>query len=94
MSMLALDTSASLSRSRLAQLREANRALLGMLLPGEAAGLITFSHMVTLQEPMTTDLARIDRALETVSPAGDTSLIDAASLGLSLADRVMAAACW
>ena len=85
--MLALDTSASLSAARLAQLREACRALLGKLEPGEAAGLVTFSHMVTLLEPMTTDLARIDRALETVTPDGDTGLIDATSLGLSLAEQ-------
>lgn len=85
--MLALDASASLSEPRLEQLREANRALLSRLLPGESAGLITFSHVVRLVEAMTPDLGRVERALDTVSPFGDTALIDATSLGLSVAEQ-------
>ena len=85
--MLALDTSSSLSEKRLQQLRDASRALLSRLLPGEAAGLIAFSHVVTLVGEMTPDLGRIDRALDTVEPSGDTALIDASSLGLSLAEQ-------
>ena len=85
--MLALDTSASLSEQRLQQLRDASRALLSRLLPGEAAGLIAFSHVVTLVGEMTPDLPRIGRALDTVEPWGDTALIDASSLGLSLAEQ-------
>ena len=85
--MLALDTSASLSERRLQQLRDASRALLSRLLPGEAAGLIAFSHVVTLVAEMTPDLPRLGRALDTVEPWGDTALIDASSLGLSLAEQ-------
>ena len=85
--MLALDASASLSDERLQQLREAGRALVSRLQQREAAGLITFNHIVTLREPMTADRDRIARALATVEPLGDTALIDATSLGLSLAEQ-------
>jgi len=68
-------------------LREASRALLSRLAPGEAAGLVAFSHVVTVVEPMTADLKRIVAALPRMTASGDTSLIDATSLGLSLAEQ-------
>lgn len=85
--MIALDTSASLSRERLARLREASRALIHKLAPGEAAGLITFNHVIEVPQPMTHDRARIGKALDRVSASGGTSLVDAASLGLSLTEQ-------
>jgi Ca-activated chloride channel family protein len=85
--MLALDTSASLSMARLDRLRDACRALIGKLQPGEAAGLITFSHVVTQLQPLTGELDRITGALATVVPSGDTALVDATSLGLTLTDH-------
>ena len=85
--MLALDTSASLSHDRLARLRAACEALIGKLLPGESAGLITFSHVVTERQVLTTDLRRVTDALSLVEPSGNTSLSDAVSLGLSVGDQ-------
>lgn len=85
--MLALDTSESLSEERLRRLRAACDALIGKLHPGESAGLITFSHIVTQRQVMTTELARITDALALVEPAGNTSLTDAVSLGLSLGEQ-------
>lgn len=85
--MLALDTSVSLSQERLRRLRAASEALLGKLHPGESAGLITFSHIVTQRQVMTTELARVTEALALVEPAGNTSLTDAVSLGLSLGEQ-------
>ena len=85
--MLALDTSASLSHDRLTRLRAASVALIGKLLPGESAGLITFSHVVTQRQVLTTDLGRVSDALGLVEPSGNTSLSDAVSLGLSVAEQ-------
>ena len=85
--MLALDTSASLSHDRLTRLRAACVALIGKLLPGESAGLITFSHVVTQRQVLTTDLGRVSEALGLVEPSGNTSLSDAVSLGLSVAEQ-------
>lgn len=85
--MLALDTSASLSHERMKRLRAACEALISKLQPGESAGLITFSHIVTLRQAMTTQLAGITAALGLVVPSGDTSLTDAVSLGLSLGEQ-------
>ena len=85
--MLALDTSASLSDERLQRLRTACEVLIGKLLPGESAGLITFSHVVTQRQVLTTELKRVSDALALVEPEGSTSLSDAVSLGLSLGEQ-------
>lgn len=85
--MLALDTSDSLSEERLQRLRAAGEALIGKLQPGESAGLISFSHVVTQQQALTTELRRVSDALARVEPAGGTSLADAVSLGLSLGEQ-------
>ena len=85
--MLALDTSASLSAERFSRLRAASEALIDKLLPGESAGLITFSHVVTQRQALTTDLRRVTDALALVGLSGDTSLADAVSLGLSLGEQ-------
>ena len=85
--MLALDTSASLSHDRLTRLRTASEALIDKLLPGESAGLITFSHVVTQRQGLTTELRRVSEALTRVEPAGYTSLSDAVSLGLSVGEQ-------
>lgn len=85
--MLALDTSASLSDERFSRLRAASEALINKLLPGESAGLITFSHVVTQRQPLTTELRRVTDALGLIGLSGDTSLADAVSLGLSLGEQ-------
>ena len=60
--MLALDTSASLTEERLNRLRAACETLVGKLLPGESAGLITFSHVVTQRQVLTTIQINVNRA--------------------------------
>ena len=85
--MLALDGSASLSDERLRQLRTACEALIAKLLPGESAGLITFSHVVTMRQVLTTELRRVNEALARVEPAGSTALSDAVSLGLAVGEQ-------
>lgn len=84
--ILALDLSQSVDGDLLTQLRGAGHALLGALLPGEQACLVSFSHLVTLGSRLTPDLAAVGRALDATEAVGDTSLIDAAYTSLILSE--------
>ena len=64
--LLALDTSESLSEERLQRLRAACEALIGKLQPGESAGLITFSDVITVRQVLTTNLRRVSDELARV----------------------------
>jgi len=74
--ILALDVSGSVAGEPLDQLRSAGQALLSRLLPEDRAGLVTFSHEVTLREGLTRDRGRLLRALAEVQPRGETAVID------------------
>jgi VWFA-related protein len=84
--MLALDMSGSLRADALAHVRDASRALLDGLRPGDRSGLITFSHEVIRRVAPSEDQSRIRAVIDTAAPDGQTALIDA-----SLAAFVMAA---
>ena len=79
---LVLDTSSSVSGSRLRRLIEACMGLLGLLRNSDRAGLITFSTSVDVKVPLTGDLDRVKRAVATVRGGGATSLRDAVQLAL------------
>jgi VWFA-related protein len=79
---LVLDTSSSVSGSRLQRLIDASTGLLGSLRKSDRAGLITFSTSVEVKVPLTEDLDRVKRAVATVHGAGATSLRDAVQLAL------------
>jgi VWFA-related protein len=83
---LALDTSESVSGERLQHLRDAGRAVLGGLRSDDKAGLLTFSHRLTLRQALTGDTARLLEALEDVEPRGQTSLVDGTYAGLLIGD--------
>lgn len=74
--ILALDTSESVSGERLEHLREAGGAVLGGLKGDDKAGLLTFSHRLTLRQELTGDVRRLREALSKVEPSGQTSLVD------------------
>lgn len=84
--VLALDMSGSLAPEEAGHLRDASRGLINGLRPRDEAGLITFSHVVTQQQALTADLARVREALERPAPAGGTALADAAYAGLTLTE--------
>jgi Ca-activated chloride channel homolog len=83
--VLALDASSSVSGDRLRHLRGAGGALIDALQTDDRVALLTFSHAVSLREALTGDTARIRRALETLEPGGETSLVDAAYAAMKLA---------
>ena len=82
--ILALDVSASVSGDRLDDLQKAGRALLGRLAREDKAALITFSHIVTLRERLTSDVARVGDSLNDVRPEGDTGLVDGTHAAMML----------
>jgi len=82
--ILALDTSLSVIGERLVDLQRASEALLGRLAREDKAALLTFSHVVSLRERMTADIARVRDSLSDVQPSGDTSLVDAAHVAMLL----------
>ena len=75
--VLALDTSGSVTGARLASLRDASRAIVGGLLAGDQAGLLTFSSTLSVRTDLTGDTDRLNTALEGAPVSGDTSLVDA-----------------
>ena len=83
--ILALDASNSVSGDRLQHLRGAGLTLIEALTQADRAALLTFSHAVTLRQPLTGDAARIRGALEALEAGGETSLFDGAYAAMTLA---------
>ena len=84
--ILALDMSSSLTRERLAALREAGDALLNGLKPGDRAALATFSHAVQRRQALAADVEAVRRTLYDAEPSGATSLVDAMFAAISMAE--------
>jgi Ca-activated chloride channel family protein len=81
--VLALDTSASTTGSRQADLIAAGEALLDGLVPDDRVALTTFSHAVVPRVPLTGDTAVVRAALQRLTPLGRTSIMDAAYVALA-----------
>ena len=84
--ILALDMGASLTTERLGQLRAASEALLTQLRSDDRAALVTFDQAVMVRRALSSDFAAIRAALREGKRGGRTSLIDAMSAGLALAE--------
>jgi len=85
--LLVLDTSGSMAGPRFGNLIAGAKDVLKNLRPGDQAALLTFSSHISEGVELTEDLARVDRALDELTPEGGTSLRDAvyASLKVPLA---------
>ncbi len=83
---LALDMSASVAGERLDNLRSAGHALLDGLRKDDRAALVTFSHIITLDSRLTTDIRSVKAALDQAQPQGETSVIDASYAGMIVAE--------
>jgi Ca-activated chloride channel family protein len=84
--VLALDMSGSVSGERLDHLRRAASALLDGLKPHDRAGLVTFSHQVVQQSPLTTNVDQVRTALGGSEAQGGTALVDGAYAGMMLGE--------
>jgi VWFA-related protein len=86
--VLVLDASGSVSGPKLDSLQAAAGAFLDGLRSGEHAAVLAFNHEVQLLQTLTTDLAAVRRALDSVSPRGSTALVDAVYAALRLRELV------
>jgi Ca-activated chloride channel family protein len=84
--VMVLDTSASVAGERLEHLREAGRTLLDRLTPDDEAALITFSHAVSVDAPLTTDRSKVHAGLARARGFGRTALVDATHTGIVLGE--------
>jgi VWFA-related protein len=83
--VLALDMSGSLGANAVAHLRDASRALLDGLRPGDGCGLVTFSHEVLRRVAPSKNTSVIRAEVEAAEPAGETALIDASHAAIAFA---------
>ncbi len=74
--ILALDMSDSVTGERIADLRDAGRAVLTGLKSDDQGALVTFSHVVRLGSGLTRDVGALQTALDEAEPSGDTALVD------------------
>jgi Mg-chelatase subunit ChlD len=84
--VLALDMSSSLQGLRLGHLQAAGSTVLDGLKPGDRAALVAFSHVVSASQGLTEDLDRVRTALLQNRGEGQTSLIDAAHVGMLIGE--------
>ena len=85
--ILALDISGSVSGERLGHLLDAGDGLTRALHAQDRASLITFSHGINLNVPLTDDLNAVRSALHAIQPGGSTALRDAVEFALALRPR-------
>ena len=85
--LLAFDTSASVRGAPLEHLKEAAKAAVASLRPGDEAALLTFSHNVLLRLGWTSSRENLSRAIDTVTGQGLTALNDAALSAMAMTPR-------
>jgi Ca-activated chloride channel homolog len=83
--VLGLDVSDSVSGERLKHLQGAGDTLLQRLAGDDRAALLTFSHIVRLRQELTGNIGSIRQALASVSPSGQTALVDGTYGAIALA---------
>jgi len=81
--VLTLDTSASTSGTRLADLISASQALLDGLTSADRVALATFSHAVNPRIALTADLGSVRQELLRLTAEGRTALMDATYVALT-----------
>jgi Ca-activated chloride channel family protein len=84
--VLALDMSDSVAGDRLEQLQDAGRAVLGGLMKGDQAAVVTFSNTVTRAAPLTENIAVARDALDQAWGTGQTSLADGAYAAMMIGE--------
>jgi VWFA-related protein len=79
-----LDISTSLGEEGMRHLIRATDTLIGGLKPEDRVALVTFSQVVTLRSPLTSDHGRVREIVRSMRIQGSTSVIDAAFAGAML----------
>ena len=85
--LLAFDTSASVRGPALDHLKDAAKAAIGSLRPGDEAALLTFSHNVLLRSGWTSSRETLTKAIDGLNGQGLTALTDAAFAALTMSGK-------
>jgi VWFA-related protein len=81
--LFVVDTSGSMEKSdKIKGAKEAARAYLDLMRPGDQAGLVSFNTEVKVVQPVTTDKAELEQAIDSLQPAGNTAMFDALVAGV------------
>jgi VWFA-related protein len=82
--VLVLDTSESVAGNKLPLLVAAGKGVLERLRSGDRAALVSFSHRALIRHPLSSDVASVTPALQSLYASGRTSMFDALYVALSL----------
>jgi len=85
--VLVLDTSGSMEGAPLQAAKDAAKAFIAELQPPSRAALVTFSGKPTVLVPPTADVAALNAAVDGIAAEGETSLYDAALVGMRQVNR-------
>ena len=81
--LLVIDVSGSMVNSnKMDGAKKAAKAYVDQMRPGDQAGLISFNTQVKVVQPVTTDKAALDKAIDSLTPAGNTAMFDALLQGV------------
>jgi Ca-activated chloride channel family protein len=83
--LLVMDVSGSMMQAgKLRSAKEAARAYVEQMRPGDQAGLVTFNTKVRYVQPLTTDLKKLTAAIDKLNAYEDTSMYDALAQGTQI----------
>lgn len=83
--LLVMDVSGSmLQAGKLRSAKEAARAYVEQMRPGDQAGLMTFNAEVRYVQPLTTDLEKLAAAIDKLNAYEDTAMYDALAQGTQI----------
>lgn len=81
--LLVVDISGSMEKSdKIKGAKQAAKAYLDLLRPGDQAGLISFNTRVNVVQPVTSDKAALAAAIDSLQPTGNTAMFDALMSGV------------
>src|SRR5512139_1597220 len=76
--LLVIDTSGSMEKSdKIQGARDAGKAYLDLMRPGDQAGVVSFNTEVKVIQPVTADKAALVAAIDSLQPVGNTAMFDA-----------------
>lgn len=83
--LLAIDTSGSMEKgNKMQAARDAARAYIDQMRPGDQAACISFNTQVTVVQPVTGDQAALLAAVDSLQPLGNTAMFDALVQGVDV----------
>ena len=83
--LFVIDTSGSMEKSdKIQGARDAAKAYLDLMRPGDQAGVVSFNTEVKIVQPVTADKAALVQAIDSLQPVGNTAMFDALVAGVDV----------